>query len=169
MHEGNALELEVKRLQVIQDTKDEAQWLDPASKKLNNTGLEKLDHIKPAIKNLGKLKANLEDLQTGKKSTPPKGEKPPPPPAQGAKRKTQGDDAPAPKKRNLAGLFRPTKYPEVQDPEDDMDASKPIAERLRNSPKLSPSKPPGKGKGKGKGKGRGKGQGEKPDVARSLN
>ena len=111
----------------------------------------------------------MEDLQTGRKSTPPKGEKPPPPPAPGAKRKTQGDDAPAPKKRKSAGLSRPTKYPEVQDPEDDMDASKPIAERLRNSPKLSPSKPPTKlGKGKGKGNGRGKGQGEKPAAARSL-
>ena len=111
----------------------------------------------------------MEDLQTGRKSTPPKGEKPPPPPAPGAKRRTQGDATPAPKKRKSAGPSRPKVYPDVQDPEDDMDASKPIAERLRNSPKLSPSKPPTKlGKGKGKGKGRGKGQGEKPAAARSL-
>ena len=69
----------------------------------------------------------------------------------------------------MAGLSKPKAYPEVQDLEDDMDASKPIAKRLRNSPKLSPSKPPTRlGKGKGKGKGRGKGQGEKPDVAQSL-
>ena len=105
----------------------------------------------PRFQEVGKLKANLEDLQAGRKSTPPKGEKPPPPPAPGAKRKTQGDDAPAPKKRKFAGLSRPKTYPEVQDPEDDMDASKPIAERLRNSPKLSPSKPPTRlGKGQGR-------------------
>ena len=38
MKQGNALEWEVKRLLVLQNTKDEAEWLDPDSKKLNNTG-----------------------------------------------------------------------------------------------------------------------------------
>ena len=111
----------------------------------------------------------MEDLQTSRKPAPQKGEKPPPPPTPGAKRKTHGDATPAPKKRKIGGPARPTAYPDVQDLEDDIDTSKPIAERLRNSPKLSPSKPPTKlGKGKGKGNGRGKGQGEKPAAARSL-
>ena len=142
----------------------------PDSKQLNNSGLEQMDKIKAAMKSLAKLRTNLEDLQSGRKPTPPKGEKPPPLLAAGTKRKTQGDDTPAPKNRKSAGLSRPKAYPEVPDTGDDMHASKPIAEWLRNSPRLSPSKPPTRlGKGKGKGRGRGKGQDEKPNVARSLN
>ena len=101
---------------MIQNTKDEAEWLDPDSKKLNNTGLEHLDQIKAAIKSLAKLRTNLEDLHTSRKSTPQKGEKPPPPPAPGAKHKTQGDATPAPKKRKSAGVSKPKAYPKVQNP-----------------------------------------------------
>ena len=99
----------------------------------------------------------MEDVEkSSPKSTPPKGEKPSPP-AQ-LKRSASADGAPAPKKRQT-GLSKPKMaYPDVADPEDEIDAaSKPIAERTRNSPGRTPPKPPGKGKGKGKGKGRGKG------------
>ena len=36
------IEWEVKRLQVVQSTKDEAEWLDLDTKKLNPTGLDQL-------------------------------------------------------------------------------------------------------------------------------
>ena len=42
LQQGNALEWEVKRLQVVQSTKDEAEWLDLDTKKLNPTGLDQL-------------------------------------------------------------------------------------------------------------------------------
>ena len=150
---------------MLQSTKDEAEWLDPDSKKLNTTGLDQLKQIRNAMKNLAKLRANLEDMEKGRKSTSPKGDKPPPPPAAGAKRKMQAEPPPAPKKRKQ-GRPKPTTYPPIVDPEDDMDASKPIAERLRNSPKLSPAKLPPSRLGKGKEKS--KGHGEKPTAARSL-
>ena len=73
--------------------------LDPDSKKLNTTRLDQLEHIKAAMKNLAKIRASLEDMEKGRKSSPPKGDNPPPPPAAGAKRYSQGEAPPAPKKR----------------------------------------------------------------------
>ena len=163
------LEMEVQRLLLIQTTKAEAQWQDPNTKKLNPSGSEQLADVKKAMKDLARVRARVEEVgKSSPKSTPPKGEKPSPP-AQ-LKRSASADGGPAPKKRKT-GLSKPKMtYPDVEDPEDEIDAaSKPIAERLRNSPgRGTPPKPPAKGKGKGKGKGRGKAQGEKPGAARSL-
>ena len=107
----------------------------------------------------------MEDVHKKSKSPSPKGEKPSEP-AQ-LKRSASADGASAPKKRKV-GLAMPKPYPDVADPEVDIDAHKPIKERLRNSPgRVTPPKPPAKGKGKGKGKGRGKAQGDQPDVARA--
>ena len=160
------MEWEVKRLQVVQSTKDEAQWLDPDTQKLNTTGSDQLQAIRKSMKGLSKPRAHLQDLEKGRKSTPPKGDRnSPPPPTTGAKRKTPAE-VPALKKRKT-GLPKP---PASTDPEDEVDVAKPIAERPRNRPKLSPSKPPPSrmGKGKGKGKGKGNGHGEKPMAAGAL-
>ena len=65
-----------------------------------------------------------------------------------------------------SGLSKPSL--DATDPEVDIDAHKPIKERLRSSPSQVTPPKPAKGKGKGKGKGRGKAQGDKPNVARTL-
>ena len=137
----------------------------PRDPEIEHHRIGSLEQIRKAMKDLAKLQAHLQDMQKGRKSTPPKGDNPPPPPpAAGAKRKTQSE-APVPKQRKL-GMSKPPTYFGGTNPEDEMDASKPIAERLRNSPKLSPAKLPPSRLGKGKGKG--KGHGEKPTAARSL-
>ena len=58
---------------MVPSRKDKARWLDPETQKLNTTGLDHLEQIRKAIKDLGKLQATLQDMQKGRKSTPPKG------------------------------------------------------------------------------------------------
>ena len=65
--------------------------MDQETQKLNTTGLDCPEQIRKAIKDLGKLQANFQDMENGRKAMPPKGDNPPPPPpAAGAKRKTRG-------------------------------------------------------------------------------
>ena len=144
---------------------DEAEWLTPNSKELNDMGLGQLSEVRKAIKDLTVLKAGLEDVQKKSKSPSPKGEKPSEP-AQ-LKRSASAEGTAAPKKRRVgSGLSKPSL--DATDPEVDIDAHKPIKERLRSSPSQVTPPKPAKGKGKGKGKGRGKAQGDKPNVARTL-
>ena len=163
--ENKRLAYEVQKLLLKAKSSDEADWLNPNSKELNDMGLNQLSEVKKAIKDLIAVKAGLEDVQKKSKSPSPKGEKPSEPTQ--LKRSASAEGTAAPKKRRVgSGLSKPSL--DATDPEVDIDADKPIKERLRSSPsKVTPPKP-AKGKGKGKGKGRGKAQGDKPDVARAL-
>ena len=65
--------MEVKRLQAVQQTKAEAEWIDPSTGKLNQEGLAQWQLLQKTMKQLQKLEADLTYLAKSRNQTLAKG------------------------------------------------------------------------------------------------